>query len=146
MTGTTEVITDHAQIIETIRSFQAGTRKIWCACVEASLPAFSVGAVKEGYVAAKTRGVKIMYITEVTEANASYCKEIMQFAEIRHLDGVKGNFALSETEYVAGVMEGEGLVCLVRSNVGELVSQQHLIFQTLWEHSEPAAKRLSTMS
>jgi hypothetical protein len=146
LTGTTEVVTDHAQIIGTIQRFQAGTRKIWCACVEASLPAFSVGAVKEGYLAAKARGVKIMYITEVTEGNAGYCREIMQFAELRHLDGVKGNFALSETEYVAGVMEGEGLVSLVRSDVGELVRQQHLIFQTLWEHAEPAAKRLSTRS
>ena len=87
-----------------------------------------------------------MYITEITDANAGYCREIMKFAELRHLDGVKGNFALSETEYVAGVMEGEGLVRLLRSDVEELVRQQHLIFQTLWEHSEPASKRLSNMA
>jgi hypothetical protein len=146
LTGKTEVVTDRAQIIEAIRRFQAGTRKIWCACVEASLPAFSVGAVKEGYLAARARGVKILYITDITEGNIGHCKEITKFAELRHLAGVKGNFAISETEYVAGVMQGDGLASLVRCDVEELVRQQHLIFQTLWEHSRPASERIASLA
>lgn len=146
MTGKTEVVTDQGQIIEAIRRFQAGTRNIWCACVEESLPAFSVGAVKDGYLAAKARGVRILYITDITEGNVGHCKEIMKFAELRHLAGVKGNFAISETEYVAGVMLGEGLTSLVRCDVEELVRQQHLVFQILWEHSQPASERISSMA
>jgi hypothetical protein len=145
MAGVTEVITNPDGIIDAIKRFQANTRKIWCACVEASLPAFSVTTVKDGYLAAKKRGVSIMYITEINENNEPHCREIMSFAELRHLEGVRGNFALSESEYVAGILKGKEVVSLVRSDVRELVDQQRLIFQTLWHHSEPASNRLSRM-
>src|SRR5919206_747463 len=57
---------------------------------------------KERFSAAKDRGVKFRYVTEITKDNISYCKEMLKFAEIRHLDGVKGNFEVSdEKEYVA---------------------------------------------
>ena len=146
MAGITKVITDQHEILEAIGQFQAGTKKIWCACVESSLPRFSVGKVKQGYLAAAKRGVKIMYITEMTKDNIAYCEEIMGFAELRHLDAVKGNFALSETEYIAGVMEGAVMVNLVVTDVAEIVHQQRLLFQTLWAHAEPAANRISRLT
>ena len=50
----------------------------------------------------KKRGIKLRYITDITKDNVSYCKELMKFAyEIRHLDGIKANFSVSETEYLA---------------------------------------------
>ncbi|HLG37141.1 MAG TPA: hypothetical protein VI338_03330 [Nitrososphaera sp.] len=146
MQGTTEVITHRPSIIESIKSFQARTKKVWNACVEKSLPAFSVGKVGEGYSAAKARGVKISYVTEITENNLSFCREIMQFAELRHLDGVQCNFALSETEYVAGFMEEAELVSLVRTDIEAIVRQQHLVFQTLWNIAEPAADKIARLS
>lgn len=133
-------------IIETIRGFQARIKKDWFACVEKSLPAFSVGRVKEGYLEAKARGVRILYITEIVESNLEYCREIMQVAELRHLDGVQCNFALSDSEYVAGVMSQSELVSLVRTDVPALVRQQHLVFQTLWQSSQPAADRISRIT
>lgn len=54
---------------------------------------------------AKNRGVKIRYVTEIIKENIAYCKEIIKYfhAEIRHLDGVKGNIEISDDgkEYVA---------------------------------------------
>jgi len=45
--------------------------------------------------------VEFRYVTEITKDNLTYCKEMLKFAEIRHLDGVKGNFEVSdEKEYV----------------------------------------------
>ncbi|MGI0037866.1 MAG: hypothetical protein ACRD99_05870 [Nitrososphaera sp.] len=146
MQGTTDVISDRASIIEAIQSFQARTKKVWCACVEKSLPAFSVGRVREGYLEAKVRGVKISYITEITEDNLAYCREINQFAELRHLAGVQCNFALSETEYIAGVMEGSELVSLLRTDVEAIVHQQHLVFQTMWTSSELAADKMARLT
>ena len=70
----------------------------------------------------------------------------MQFAELRHLEGVRCNFAVSETEYVAGVMEESELVSLVRTDIEEIVNQQHLVFQTLWSSAEPAVKKLARMT
>ena len=136
--ATFEVLTDRAEIIEAIRRFQGNTTRRWCACVDSSLPAFSVGKVKEGYAAAKQRGVKIMYVTEVTKDNARYCKEIMQFAELRHLPGVRGNFAVSDTEYVAGDMAGDTIGRLVYCSAPEFVKQQLAVFETLWNLAKPA--------
>lgn len=139
----TEVISEHAQIVEAIKRFQAGTRRVWLACVEESLPAFSVGEVKQGYLAAKARGVEIRYITEVTDSNLRFCREITEYAELRHMDGVQGNFALSESEYIAGFMSEGIMTRLVRTDVPELVRQQHLVFETLWHTAQPAADVIS---
>jgi hypothetical protein len=98
--------------------------------------------VKEGYLAAKRRRVRIMYITEITRENLRYCREIMEFAELRHLDGVRGNFAVSDTEYVAGVKRGGSLVRLVRSDEWELVRQQRHVFDTLWRQAAPVEERI----
>ncbi len=140
--GTTVVVTGEKEIIESIMDFQSSTNKIWCACVDSSLPAFSIKKVKAGYLEAKKRGVRIRYITEITKDNLEYCREIMTFAELRHLDGVRGNFALSETEYIAGLKRGNAIVSLVRSSSEELVRQQHLVFETLWLHAVLADERL----
>ncbi|HKG87234.1 MAG TPA: hypothetical protein VKA95_02820, partial [Nitrososphaeraceae archaeon] len=51
---------------------------------------------KERFAAAKDRGVEFRYVTEITKDNLTYCKEMLKFAEIRHLDGVKGNFEVSD--------------------------------------------------
>jgi len=145
MPGTTVVLTNQKEIIKSIREFQLSTKKIWCACVDASLPSFSVTRVKPGYLEAKRRGVRIMYITEITRRNLKHCREIMTFAELRHLDAVKGNFALSETEYIAGVKRGNSIVSLVRSSLEELVMQQHLVFEMLWHQGIPAEQRIGQL-
>jgi len=138
----TQVLTNEAEIIKAIERFQASTKTFWGACVDSTLPSFSVGKVKPGYLDAKRRGVKILYITEITKYNLQYCKEIMQFAELRHMDGVRGNFAVSDSRYVAGVMQGSTLSSLVQSDVKEFVEQQRHVFDTLWKHAVPARERI----
>lgn len=141
----TQVLTDEHEIIEAIKSFQASTRTFWGACVDSSLPAFSVGRVRQGYVQAKKRGVRIRYVTEITKNNLPHCMEITQFAELRHLGGVRGNFAVSDTEYVAGAMCGGTLTSLVYSDLKELVQQQRHVFDTLWEQAVPAKERMERL-
>jgi len=143
--NTAEVIYDRQKIIQAIRQFQAGAEKFWGACVDSNLPAFSVGKVRQGYLDAKKRGVKIMYITEITKENLPACMEIAKFAELRHLGEVRGNFAISDTEYVAGAMRGDSLISLVRSNIQELVRQQRNVFDTLWKNALPARERIANM-
>jgi hypothetical protein len=141
----TQILSDEKEIIKTIERFQANTKTFWGACVDSSLPSFSVGKVKRGYVEAKKRGVRILYITEITKDNLPYCKKIMQFAELRHLGGVRGNFAVSDTEYVAGIKRGGTLSSLVQSDAKELVRQQRYIFDTLWKHAVPAKERIEQL-
>ena len=49
----------------------------------------------------KRRRVKSRYIVEITKDNLPYCKELMKIDELRHLQGIKGKFAISEREYIA---------------------------------------------
>lgn len=142
----TKVLSDEQEIIKAIKRFQANTKRFWGACVDSSLPSFSVGKVRQGYIKAKKRGVRIQYITEITKDNLPYCKEIMRYAELRHLGGVRGNFAVSDTEYVAGMMRGSTLSSLLQSDVKELVRQQRDIFYTLWKQAVPAKERIAQLA
>ena len=97
-----------------------------------------VESIKEARINAKNRGVKFRYVTEVTEKNISYCKEMIKYfgAEIRHLDGIKGNFEISDDgeEYVAtaNLQEAKPLKQLIYSNVKEIGEQQQYVFDTFW--------------
>ncbi|MGZ5499749.1 MAG: sensor histidine kinase [Nitrososphaeraceae archaeon] len=98
----------------------------------------NVESIKEERIKSKNRGVKFRYITEVTTKNISYCKSMIKYfdAEIRHLDGVKGNFEIRDDgeEYVAtaNLQEAKPLKQLIYSNVKEIGEQEQYIFDILW--------------
>jgi hypothetical protein len=52
--------------------------------------------IKNERFKAGNRGVEFRYITEITKGNISYCKELSKIAEIRHINGVRGNFEVSQ--------------------------------------------------
>jgi hypothetical protein len=73
-------------------------------CMDNSRPslAIAIESIKKSFLNAKGRGVELRYITEITEQNIASCKELMKMVhELRHLDGLKGNFMVSEKEYLA---------------------------------------------
>src|SRR5215212_9976137 len=90
---------------------------------------------KNGYMDIRRRGAKIRAFAEITKENISYCKELMKIVdELRHLDGVKGGMAVSESEYMATTIleESRPLTEVIYSNVKEVVEQNQYIFDTLW--------------
>ena len=99
---------------------------------------------KKGLFELKTRNVKFRTITDVTKDNIKYCKELMQIAELRHLDGIKGNFGISEKAYTASatLQEATLLQQVVYSNVKAILEQQQYVFETLWNKAIPAEQRL----
>ena len=107
-----------------------------------------VEAIKNERFKAKNRGVEFRYITEITRDNISYCKELSKIAEIRHLNGVKGNFEVSQNigkaEYIgtAVLQEAEPIPQLIYSNVKEIVEQQQYVFDTLWNKAIPSQVRI----
>ncbi|MGI0020015.1 MAG: hypothetical protein ACREAY_06060 [Nitrososphaera sp.] len=142
----TRLITGIGDITAAIAKFQSNIKKSWCACVDSSIPAFSMSdAIKQGYVAAKERGVKIRYVTEITNDNATHCIELTKFVELRHLDRVSGSFAVSESEFVAGISGKKTLDKLVYSDEKELVQSQQNVFETLWENAMPAKDRIQDL-
>lgn len=144
----TQLIYGHENTTNTILQAIYKTKKSWDACIESRTAAISMGNIlKKGYLDAKKRGVKIRYITEFTKHNIQVCKEIAKVAELRHLEGIKANFGVSETEYAAGinVSQQENLVLLdhlIYSNVTKLVQQQKYIFETLWNKSIPYEQKI----
>ena len=45
-----------------------------------------------------TRGLKLRCITEITRENIDACKQYDRYFEVRHLDGVRANFSVSDTD------------------------------------------------
>src|SRR5687768_18276695 len=79
-------------------------------CADANSAAFSMGVapIKNGYSDFKRRGIRIRFITEITLENMQYEKEWMNYEEVRHMNTVKGNMEVSETENIATeTLEGE---------------------------------------
>lgn len=116
-------------------------------CGDYSMPSVILAStpVREGYFELNRRGVRIRWITDITKENTSSCKEIMKIAELRHLDGVKGGFVVSDEKvYVAtAIFQMEKPVTqLIYSNVKAIVEQQQYMFNTLWDKAIPSKLRI----
>jgi len=116
-------------------------------CGDSLSPSFSMGVepIKKGYIDFKQRGVKIRFITEITKDNIHYCKELMKFVEeLRHMDGVKGNMAVGETEYVATAVlqESQPITQTIYSNAKAILEQHRYFFENLWNNAIPAEQRI----
>ena len=100
---------------------------------------------KNNYIAAKKRGVKIRFITEITKENIHYCKKILNIVtEMRHLKGLIGGIAVTEKEYMAttSLKNKQLLTQVFYSNAFEVVRQGQYIFDTFWDKAIPAGQRI----
>ena len=101
--------------------------------------------VKKAFIDVKNRGIKTRFITEITKDNLHYCKELVQevVSEVRHLDGVKGNFAVGESFYAGYAIgqEAKPLTHVIYSTAKEFVEQQQFFFDMLWNKAIPAKQR-----
>ncbi|MGC2572771.1 MAG: hypothetical protein WA364_14765, partial [Candidatus Nitrosopolaris sp.] len=109
-------------------------------------------AIRKGIFEARARGTRLRFITEITQENVSYVKEFIEIAELRHLDGVKGNFGVSDSEYIAisttdttaekSVRTTTTIPRAVYTNVIEDIQQQQYVFEILWNKATPAEQRI----
>jgi len=109
-------------------------------------------AIRKGIFEARAMGTRLRFITEITQENVSYVKEFIEIAELRHLDGVKGNFGVSDSEYIAisttdttaekSVRTTTTIPRAVYTNVIEDIQQQQYVFEILWNKATPAEQRI----
>src|ERR687891_1293204 len=113
-------------------------------CANSTAPSIAMTILRDAYEDMKSRGVKIRWVTDITKDNLTHCKDLMQYAEVRHIGCLNGNFRVSETEYIAATTTKEGLPIpkLIYSNSREMVEQQQYIFETLWAKAVPAEQRI----
>jgi two-component system, OmpR family, sensor histidine kinase VicK len=116
-------------------------------CGDDTLPSVIVTTepIKNAYRELLRRGIKTRFITEITEKNIEYCKELMKIVyELRHLEGIRGNFGVSESDYIATAIQQEGrpIPQLIHSNARAMIEQQQYFFETLWNKAIPAEQRI----
>jgi signal transduction histidine kinase len=143
-----EVFYSIENVLSTELQFFANSNIKIDSCMNYTRPQLAIvlGSIRNSFIDARNRGIKLRYLTEITSENISYCKELLHIVnELRHLDGIKGNFMISETEYLAPVIlfeEGKVASQLIHSNAKELVEQHEYIFDTLWSNAISAERRI----
>jgi len=142
----TEIVYGSSNVLEREMLFFSNAKIKVNTYMDYSRPALAlrVESIKKSFIDAKNRNVKLRYITDIKSENISYCKELMEMAEVRHLDGIKGNFMVSEKEYIAPLssLDSEVAQQIIYSNLREMVAQQNYIFDTLWDKAVSAINRI----
>ena len=145
----TEVVYGIDNVINTVLQFLSQTNNKIDACVDYTRPSLAIDflALKNAFLNAKKRGVKLRYVTEITKDNISYCKQLLttMVYDLRHLEGMKGNFYISESAYLAPATfheKGKPASQIIYSNVKEIVEHQRYVFDSFWNRAVPAKRRI----
>jgi hypothetical protein len=142
-------LTGEQNVVDTVLQFVSNAKNRIDACIDSSRPslAFEIEVLKKAFLDAMNRGVKLRYVTEINENNVKDCKELINIVdELRHLEGIKGNFYVNETEYIAPATlheNGKPASQITYSSVNEIVEHhKHYVFDTLWSRAIPAEQRI----
>jgi two-component system sensor histidine kinase VicK len=142
----TQVLHGFEKTTEAIIRFLYSAEDSMNICADYTWPsvAMDVEVFKKGFYELKKRNVKSRFVTDITKDNIKYCKELMQISELRHLDGIKGNFGISEKGYMASatMQQASLLQQVIYSNVRSILDQQQYVFETLWSKAKPAEQKI----
>lgn len=142
----TEVIYGSDKTTKAILEFLKSAEFSMNICADHTWPSVAMGVevYKKGLSELKARKVRFRAITDITRDNVKHCKELVQIAELRHLDGIKGNFGISEKAYTASatLREATLLQQVIYSNVKAILEQQHYVFETLWNKAISAEEKI----
>jgi two-component system, OmpR family, sensor histidine kinase VicK len=143
----TEVIYGAENTISKGLEFLTEAKQTFDNCIDYAGPSALVEtkAMWDGVVKLTNRGIRIRIITEITKGNIGYCKQIMQIAELRHLEGVKGNFGIvDKTHYggIARVQENLPLPVWIHSTIKSFIEEQQYFFDMLWNKAIPAEQKI----
>jgi two-component system, OmpR family, sensor histidine kinase VicK len=144
----TEVIYDREDMLKlTINDFSNVTKTAYI-CGDPNAPSMFVPIEPLWVVFKKVtkRGVRVRFLTEITKENLSFSKDIMECAEVRHLDDIKfGGFGLYDgIKYRCSPAStyGQAPQVMIISNIKELVEEQSFVFESLWSRAIPARQRI----
>jgi two-component system, OmpR family, sensor histidine kinase VicK len=144
----TKVLDGMDTVMNTFLQFLNAANNTIDACVDYSRPslAIDIPVIKHAFLNAKKRGTRLRYLTEITNDNISFCKQLLTMVdEIRHLDGIQGNFYISETTYIAPSIlhkDRKPAEQIIYSNVKQLVEHQSYVFENFWNRAIPAGQKI----
>lgn len=128
----TQTMTKRSDIVDII----AKTEKYLNIMGDSKAPEFFLSdEITKALQKAKTKGIKIRFITEINRTNVGICKEIMKFAKVRHLDNIMGNFILSDKEFFGQSLGSDYQANKIYTNDDGIVELQNYVFENLWNNS-----------
>ena len=141
-----QVIGDGRQTEANIIDIIYNARKFLNICGDSTLPKFILSETNRNALEqAKRTGVRIRCITEITKDNLSYCKELMKFTEIRHLNKFVGNSIIGDKEYLAQSVGHVFTSNLTYSNENRMLEQQNSLFENFWNNATTQREQTSTL-
>jgi two-component system, OmpR family, sensor histidine kinase VicK len=143
----TEILYGTENVLGSLQQFLSKAKRIdSCGDSKSLSVAIEVDMYRKLLVDIKNKDTKVRQVSELTKENICYCKELLEFGyEIRHLDGIKANFSVSETEYLATaatLREAQPVTQIIYSNVKDIVEQQSYVFESFWNRAVPAETRI----
>ncbi len=144
----TEIVHGSGNVVDCLVQLMCKAKLRIDVCVDHTRPylAIEIIRLRDAFIDAKRRHITIRYITEITKENLRYCKELISLVdELRHLNGIKGNFYVSEQEYAAPSTlheEGKSSEMMIYSNVKEIVEHQQYIFDSFWNTSTSVERKI----
>jgi two-component system, OmpR family, sensor histidine kinase VicK len=144
----TEILYGTENVLGSLLEFLSKAKRIdSCGDSKSLSLVFEVDMYNKLLIDIKNRGIKVRQVTDITKENIRYCKELLKFGyEIRHLDDIKTNFSVSETEYLvtaAALREAQPIPQIIYSNVKDIVEQQRYVFESFWNRAIPAETRIN---
>jgi len=131
---------------KTILNVLNNSRNSLLICADQYWPSVAIGidVFNKAMFDLEKRDIKCRFITEITKENLAFCKELLKIAEVHHLPGLKGNFAVNENEYIASAtMKNLQLLSqVVYSNSKAIVEQHYFFFENLWDKSISAIEKI----
>ncbi len=103
----------------TILNILQNSEKKMYICADKTWPSVAMGVevFRRAMFGLNDRHSQSRFITEITKDNINFSKELLKTGKLRHLEGIKGNFAVSEKEYIASatMREAQLLVQVIHS-------------------------------
>jgi two-component system, OmpR family, sensor histidine kinase VicK len=143
----TEVIYGHENVINWVLRTLPTVTKTIDQCGDRHGPSIMLlnEQIWQKHIEMHNRGVRQRIVVEITKENISHCKKLMQYQELRHLDGIIDYLSVLDGRLVTSTAYGEErkmLPHLVTSTVKVLVDQHRYFFETLWKKAIPAKQRI----
>lgn len=147
------IFEDRQEVDRLLQDIAAETRTKMCSVRTASsfVRGLSTAGYTPSYSAAVTRGLRVFLITEITNDNLYYCKQVLlnMGVRLRHLRGVQQNFAIwDEKHFVETIRTPDDVTargpCLY-SNLDQIVRKNQFLFDYLWKISIPAEEKIKEL-
>lgn len=143
----TKIIYGSENVMGAILQFISNAKNVIYSCCDYRGPSISIEVqeYRKLISSLRLRGIILKYITEITRENIHYCNELVKLGyEIRHLDGIKANFSVSETDYMASttLRESQPVPQVIYSNIKDIVIQQKYVFDSFWNTAIPAEQKI----